>query len=926
MKKGQRTTASPEEPTINPTSLMTSEALDEALRFLALLGKDPDTSRLRFFANKHNPRKQQIGARKLVGVDAELIAQYQREGRGAYVAIGNSDGKGDEKKNIINVPALFNEWDDKPVEWQCTAWKDLGLPEPSIQVETGGASVHSYWLLDTPITRDEWEPFQKRLIEHSGSDPACSDASRVMRMPGAWYIGPDGQPVAETKIISASGKRYSPDEVVPDWMGFDEFGSAPEAEPVTRGAESAARSSGQACDYPPRTLDEIHEALSFIPQRKAGTKTYEMYRNILWGLIKACQEAGSDQEMAIALMEAHSPSAASGWNIEQVARSGGEEINANTFFWHAQQHGWDASRRRHSAADAFDGFAVIDDDNHQGRGERQQQLESFQVLGWCKDREKVWYRHRQTAQIASVKPSGQAELLKLADLSYWGDRYPRQDKDGNKIMGINWARAAADLIKAANNAGVFQLEKMRGRGVWLDAGQVVWHLGHALEVDGQPVRLTDHRSAHQYALMQSLPINTRVEPLDDAHGQKILQVLRDCAWIGASDHLHLAGFCVLSSVCGALDKRPGLQITSPFSSGKTDTIDNVIMPLQGGIGLLSSGSTEAGVRQLLGTDALPATIDESEAEEGRRREAQLRLVRFSYDGKPQFKGTPWQGALTYCLRSSLALAGINSPIDNPADGSRIAVISRRILPDEQWQPIRRRREQVITEEIGQRLIRRTVSTLLALRANIATFKKVVAAKVTTGEAGRTGDTWGALLAGAHHLISTQEISEAEAAAWLDSVGWHLSHTNADEQDRRAGAEGRQCLDHLLSHETRWIHPADRDEERPTTGSVALRELVAMVKRSRKFIDKDEAEKELGRKGIRVMLEGLAVANSAAGTSVIFGKTKWANGAHKGRLLELDGAQRCSGPIHFVSSGSRRAVLVPWAAVGDLGDFEPAQAA
>jgi hypothetical protein len=39
--------------------------------------------------------------------------------------------------------------------------------------------------------------------------------------------------------------------------------------------------------------------------------------------------------------------------------------------------------------------------------------------------------------------SGQAELLKLADLSYWGDRYPRQDKDGNKIMGINWARAAA---------------------------------------------------------------------------------------------------------------------------------------------------------------------------------------------------------------------------------------------------------------------------------------------------------------------------------------------------------------------------------------------------------------------------------------------------------------------------------------------------
>jgi hypothetical protein len=108
--------------------------------------------------------------------------------------------------------------------------------------------------------------------------------------------------------------------------------------------------------------------------------------------------------------------------------------------------------------------------------------------------------------------------------------------------------------------------------------------------------------------------------------------------------------------------------------------------------------------------------------------------------------------------------------------------------------------------------------------------------------------------------------------------------------------------------------------------VALRELTALVRRSFKFIDKDEAEKELGRKGIRVMLEGLAVANHAPGTAVIFSKTKWANGAHKARLLELDGATRSSGPIHFACSGSRRAVLVPWAAVGDLGDEEAAQAA
>jgi hypothetical protein len=923
MKKGQRTTASPEEPTINPTSLMTSEALDEALRFLALLGKDPAESWFRFFPHKKNPRKSEIKARSTKGFDAAAIARNQREGRGAYVVVGNG---GTKKEEITDLPALFVEWDDKPVEWQRTAWRELGLPEPSIQVETGGKSVHSYWVLTEPMPADEWLPLLERLINHCSADPQCDGTYRVMRLPGAFYIDANGKPTTQTRITLETGKTYQHDEILPAWAGVDEWADTPPAD-----APAAEPTPRPRREHPPQTLVEVREAMACIPEflpdagmRRAapGTGPDGDFLKLIWGLREAVREAGESDAMTLALIEEHSPKIT---DAADYLKTESNHITAKTFWKIARIHGYRGNRRQ-PTDDAFDGFAVIDDDNHQGRGERQQQLEPFQVLGWCKDREKVWYRHRQTAQIASVKPSGQAELLKLADLSYWGDRYPRQDKDGNKIMGINWARAAADLIKAANNAGVFQLEKMRGRGVWLDAGQVVWHLGHALEVDGQPVRLTDHRSAHQYALMQSLPINTQVEPLDDAHGQKILQVLRDCAWIGASDHLHLAGFCVLSSVCGALDKRPGLQITSPFSSGKTDTIDNVIMPLQGGIGLLSSGSTEAGVRQLLGTDALPATIDESEAEEGRRREAQLRLVRFSYDGKPQFKGTPGQGALTYCLRSSLALAGINSPIDNPADGSRIAVISRRMLHADQWAAVTRQRAAVITQEIGQRLIRRTVSTLPALRANVATFKKIITAMVTTGEAGRTGDTWGALLAGAHHLISTQAISEAEAAAWLDSVGWHLSHTDADEQDRRAGAEGRQCLDHLLSHETRWVHPADREEDRPTTGSVALRELVALAKRSVKFIDKDEAEKELGRKGVRVMLEGLAVANHAPGTAVIFGKTKWAGGAHRGRLLELDGAQRSSGPIHFACSGSRRAVLVPWGTVGDLGDEEPAQAA
>ena len=87
-------------------------------------------------------------------------------------------------------------------------------------------------------------------------------------------------------------------------------------------------------------LPDIAAALDLIPRRKGGHGTYGDYRNILWGLVDACAEAGYPDQVAIDLMEAHSPSKQCDWNVAQVARSGGEQITAGTFWWHCQQHGW----------------------------------------------------------------------------------------------------------------------------------------------------------------------------------------------------------------------------------------------------------------------------------------------------------------------------------------------------------------------------------------------------------------------------------------------------------------------------------------------------------------------------------------------------------------------------------------------------------
>ena len=173
---------------------------EPARAFLRALGKDPASAWFRGI------RKGQ-GARKLQGFNPEVLNRWQADGLNLYVVI--NDG-GNKKDDITACRAIWCEWDDKPVEWQMNAWRELGLPEPSIQNATGGKSIHCYWTLKNLATPQQWAPLQARLIAVAGSDPDVKDLPRVMRLPGSSYIGPDGQPTgARAELIHTSTARYS---------------------------------------------------------------------------------------------------------------------------------------------------------------------------------------------------------------------------------------------------------------------------------------------------------------------------------------------------------------------------------------------------------------------------------------------------------------------------------------------------------------------------------------------------------------------------------------------------------------------------------------------------------------------------------------------------------------------------------------------
>lgn len=332
----------------------TPEGLDhqQIARFFHLLQRDPATVRLRMIRPAGHPEGS--ASRKLPPGPDQLdqAEELNREGWNAYAVINPG---GDSKDSITAGVALFCEWDDRPKDQQRTAWQGLGLPPPTCQVDTGGKSIHTYWTLTEPIDPRRWEQLQRRLIQHAGSDPAIKDRPRVMRLPGANYWPKGGGPSTTcSQLIEGSGKPCPVEELEQALPALQQVIPADSAPPDPTGpslAPGAAGAGGAEWRGPQRSMAEIIAALDCIlPRFRAGCGNYPRDRNVLWSLIKAIQEAPDgiqDREGAIQkAVELVEAAGWTGWDAQQIAGSGGDHVNAGTFWHHARENGYNLERGR----------------------------------------------------------------------------------------------------------------------------------------------------------------------------------------------------------------------------------------------------------------------------------------------------------------------------------------------------------------------------------------------------------------------------------------------------------------------------------------------------------------------------------------------------------------------------------------------------
>jgi predicted P-loop ATPase len=305
-------------------------------KFLELLGKPQDAAWVRYL----DPlKKKPSGAdQHWFGSDQDLekLQKRQFQGFNAYLIIGNgttatgihkSTGKPSGAQadwDITHIPALFVEWDKKPIEWQINAWKELGLPEPSIQVHTGGKSVHNYWVLDEPMAPDLWRALIKRLIAHCGADTNNCNPSRLMRLPGSVYHDKDkgGAATGIAEIIHSSERRYSAAEI--------EACLPPVLAKAAPKAAASSRFAAPSSQWEPRTEADLINALRQVP---AFDHDQGRREELLGLAFRLTAEIGA--ERGLQLMQEHSPAVndiASYFNTQPT------QINAGSIWAFLREH------------------------------------------------------------------------------------------------------------------------------------------------------------------------------------------------------------------------------------------------------------------------------------------------------------------------------------------------------------------------------------------------------------------------------------------------------------------------------------------------------------------------------------------------------------------------------------------------------------
>jgi len=512
------------------------------------------------------------------------------------------------------------------------------------------------------------------------------------------------------------------------------------------------------------------------------------------------------------------------------------------------------------------------------------------------DRGRYYYLPKVTGQIVEITAANhsKSQLLALAPLRWF-------EQEFRAGSGVSWIMAQNALMRSCEARGVFNPDRIRGRGAWWDQGRVMLHLGDKILVDNVEQQL--HRVASDFIYERNIEIPYIAKaPLPVGEARKVLKLATDLSWVNGLSAYLLAGWCAIAPICGALPWRPHIWITGPRGSGKSWVLLKVVRALTGPARSLfiAGNTTEAYVRQKLHTDAFPVLYDETEAQSKAGRErlsSMLELIRgsSSEDAGRVGKGSATGRAMSFNIRSCFAMSSIYVNLTEAADFSRTSILSMAPTGDqaaESWGDIQKA-AAAFTPEFADGLLSRSIKLIPTILHNAKVFGEVVRMRELGDQ--RFADQTGTLLAGAWSLYSDEKVAVTRAEEFVAKHDWSEIVEEASQDD------AVRCLHHLLQR----IITAEGSNGRRIDRQIGELIAVGAGKTSDPSLGNDDqgrdamlrAQDNLSRWGIRIIGDEFFVARASPAASKLFFGSAFENSYGK-LLARLSYARVADNPIRF----------------------------
>lgn len=311
----------------------------------------------------------------------------------------------------------------------------------------------------------------------------------------------------------------------------------------------------------------------------------------------------------------------------------------------------------------------------------------FLVLGRSNEDDVVVYCFQDaTIRMFSANSFDEGMMVKIYnDIAWWmefcGTR-PRSDKPNSE-------RGFQLLWEEVLEKGLFEPSATRYGGIYYEDGEYIANLGDRLYVDGEIEDLPDRLDNGIYVQDRKSDVNTKVNMLTDNEAQYVVNYFEQLQCRLLEQRQLLLGWVVSSLLAPILPKRPHLWLYAPANTGKSyiaNKMRSMVDPFA--IGLDSSSTTFAGLKQYVQGRGCAVFWDESEAQSRGQRDKWdrvMEVVRVSFDASDGkiVQGSREQVAKFFVPRMMFCFSSVKMADFEETLSTRIIPVDLNRLPEQE---------------------------------------------------------------------------------------------------------------------------------------------------------------------------------------------------------------------------------------------------